>query len=59
MSKLLEWLNRINTSVWYGERHKWNCPCRRKEFVVLDKADGRKIHDSYIEYCFCCGAKLR
>ena len=59
MSKFLELLNRFNTSVWNGERHKWNCPCKRKEITIIDNSDGRKIHESKRKYCFCCGAKLR
>jgi hypothetical protein len=59
MSKFLEWLNRWNTSVWYGERHKFGCPFRHKEIILIDKSDGHRIHDSYKQYCPCCGAKLR
>lgn len=59
MSKIIDWLNRFNTDIWYGERHRWCCPFKNKRITIIDNADGRKIHEGNRKYCFYCGAKLR
>lgn len=61
MSKFLEWLNRWNTSVFWlnGERHRFDCELRDTNVILIDKADGKRIHESLRKYCPFCGAKLR
>ena len=59
MSSILGWLKSWNTGVWGGKRHKWNCAFKRKNIILIDKSDGRRIHDSLMKYCPFCGTKLR